>query len=130
MDIQKLPWAGIRVELEGFAVAIDPVYHFPALLGEPKEPFFPLESFGPVDAVLITHQHPDHFDPQAIIAAYGPDVPVFVPKEIVQLATASGLNQVTGAAVGETFTAGPFTMIAAQSVDGSGDPQVAAMASR
>ncbi|MZQ85969.1 MBL fold metallo-hydrolase [Paenibacillus sp. 5J-6] len=125
MNIQKLPWAGIRVELEGFAIAIDPLYHFPASrLGEPKEPFFPLESFGSATAVLITHQHADHFDPQGIISAYGADVSVFVPKEIVDLATSSGLNHVTGASIGETFNVGPFTIIAAQSVDGSGDPQV------
>ncbi|QGQ97333.1 MBL fold metallo-hydrolase [Paenibacillus psychroresistens] len=124
MNIQKLPWAGIRVELEDSSVVIDPLYHFPAKLGEPNEPFFPLESFGSVAAVLITHQHADHFDPQAIIAAYGADVRVFVPVEIVNLATTNGLSNVSGAALGETFVIGPFTIIAANSVDGSGDPQI------
>ncbi|MFC0332436.1 MBL fold metallo-hydrolase [Paenibacillus sepulcri] len=124
MEIQKLPWAGIRVELESSAIVIDPLYHFPAKLGEPNELFFPLESYGPVAAVLITHQHADHYDPQAIISAYGSDVPVFVPEEIVDLAASNGLGRVTGAPVGSTFTIGPFTIIAAQSVDGSGDPQV------
>ncbi|NHN32659.1 MBL fold metallo-hydrolase [Paenibacillus agricola] len=124
MNIQKLPWAGIRVEVENTAIIIDPLYHFPAKLGEPQESFFPLESYGSAAAVLITHQHADHFDPQAIISAYGSDVPVFVPVEIVNLATTNGLKRVTGATIGETFTLGPFTIIEANSVDGSGDPQV------
>lgn len=123
-EYSKASLGGIRIELGNFAVVIDPLYHFPAKLGEPNELFFPLESFGPATAVLITHQHADHFDPQGIISAYGADVPVFVPKEIVNIAITSGLNHVTGAAIGETFTAQPFTIIAAQSVDGSGDPQV------
>ncbi|RED61837.1 MBL fold metallo-hydrolase [Cohnella lupini] len=124
MNIQKLPWAGIRVEVESTAIVIDPLYHFPNKLGEPQELFYPLESYGPATAVLITHQHADHFDPQGIISAYGSDIPVFVPKEIRDLVTSSGLGNVTGAAIGDVFTVGPFTITAAHSVDGSGDPQV------
>ncbi|NBD27773.1 MBL fold metallo-hydrolase [Paenibacillus glycinis] len=123
MNIQKLPWAGIRVESAGAAIVIDPLHHFPALLGEPHETFSPLATYGTADAVLITHQHPDHFDPEAIMAAYGSDIPVFVPSEIVAFATSKGLTNVTGASVGDTFEAGPFTVIAANAVDGSGDPQ-------
>lgn len=124
MKIQKLPWAGIRVDLESTAIVIDPLFHFPSKLGEPHESFLPLEAYGPAAAVLVTHQHPDHFDPEAIISAYGSDIPVFVPKEIMNIATTNGLSNVTGAAIGDTFTIGPFTIIAANSVDGSGDPQV------
>ncbi|CAM4179075.1 L-ascorbate metabolism protein UlaG (beta-lactamase superfamily) [Paenibacillus endophyticus] len=124
MNIQKLPWAGIRVELESTAIAIDPLYHFPEKLGEPHESFFHLEAYGPAAAVLITHQHPDHFDPRAIIAAYGSDVPVFVTEEIVDIAVSSGLTRVTGLAIGVPCTIGPFTFLAAHAVDGSGDPQV------
>lgn len=124
MNIKKLPWAGIRIEMEKLSIVIDPLYHFPEKLGKPQEPLYPLSSFGPAAAVLITHQHPDHFDPQAIIDAYGSEIPVFVPREIAAVAVQSGLKHVTGVDVGEACTVGDFTIIAAPSADGSGDPQI------
>ena len=91
MLMTKLPWAGIRLAAsDGSAVAIDPLFHPPAMFGAPREPMRPLDAFGPVDAVLITHLHGDHFDPQAIAAFYGADIPVYVPEpgagESVELA--------------------------------------------
>jgi hypothetical protein len=44
VNIQKLPWWGIRFEFENTAIVIDLLYYFPAKLGEANEPFFPLES--------------------------------------------------------------------------------------
>jgi L-ascorbate metabolism protein UlaG (beta-lactamase superfamily) len=37
-----------------------------------------LADVGPVDAVLITHSHPDHFDPASLLR-FPPDIPVVVP---------------------------------------------------
>jgi L-ascorbate metabolism protein UlaG (beta-lactamase superfamily) len=37
-----------------------------------------LSDIGPVDAVLITHSHPDHFDPASLLR-FPPDTPVIVP---------------------------------------------------
>ncbi|MBW7474509.1 MBL fold metallo-hydrolase [Paenibacillus oenotherae] len=125
MIIQKLPWAGIHIQLDGANLVIDPLFNFPGKFNQPHEPFFPLNEFGPVDAVLITHHHGDHFDPEAISAYYGDDVPVYFPMESLQLATATTLRNVQGAHVGDSFTIGPFTATAAHSVDGMGDPQIA-----
>ncbi|MBB6669823.1 MBL fold metallo-hydrolase [Cohnella nanjingensis] len=125
MNVQKLPWAGIRVTSGTSAVVIDPLYNFPTKYGSSNEPLFPLRAFGPANAVLITHEHGDHFDPAAIIDAYGPNVPVFLPAESVAVALAAGLTNATGASVGEAFRIGAFTATATYSVDGVGDCQVA-----
>lgn len=125
MIIQKLPWAGIRIQHENTSIAIDPLFNLPEKFGAPPEPFYPLDEFGPVDAVLITHHHGDHFDPEAIAASYGKDIPVYLPKESVELARESGLQSVQGVSVGESFGIGALKATATYSVDGMGDPQIA-----
>lgn len=125
MIIQKLPWAGIRVLGESANVVIDPLFHFPSKFNPPHEPFYPLNEFGPVDAVLITHHHGDHFDPEAIAAYYGAGIPVYFPKETAHLARETSLTNIHEAALGESFEIGDLTVTATYSVDGIGDPQVA-----
>jgi len=124
MNIRKLPWAGARIESGGEAIAIDPLVHFPEKFGRPHEPLPPLSAFGTVRAVFVTHHHDDHFDPRAIAAFCGADVPVYMPAESVGHAAATPLANVRGVAIGETVEAGPFRVTASWSVDGVGDPQV------
>ncbi|KHK97474.1 beta-lactamase [Microbacterium mangrovi] len=60
-------------------------------------------------AVVITHEHPDHWTPEhlrAIRAAAG-DIPIFGPQGV---ATAAADFDVTVVAPGDTQTAGPFTL--------------------
>lgn len=125
MHIQKLPWAGIRVQTETTSLAIDPLYHFPSKFNVPHEPFYPLDEFGSVDAVLITHHHADHFDPEAIAAYYGKDIPVYFPKESAEMARNTTLTHINEASVGDSYTIGDLTVTATYSLDGAGDPQVA-----
>ncbi|MFB9330379.1 MBL fold metallo-hydrolase [Paenibacillus aurantiacus] len=126
MNIQRLPWAGIRIEAGGIAILIDPVTRIPERFGPAREPMYPLGTYGEADAILVTHLHEDHFDPQAIIETYGAAIPVYVPSEMAEAARAKGLTNVTGAAVGGSFEIGDGVKITAlQSVDGVGDVQVA-----
>ncbi|WP_248928519.1 MBL fold metallo-hydrolase [Paenibacillus hamazuiensis] len=127
MFIQKLPWAGIRVQYESTAVVIDPLFNAPEKFGQPHEPLYPLNEFGPVSAVLITHTHYDHFDPEAIAEFYGKDIPIYVPRESLEAALdqAPHLKSVRGAGIGDSFAVGPLTVTATHSVDGVGDPQIA-----
>ncbi|EFM12574.1 conserved hypothetical protein [Paenibacillus curdlanolyticus YK9] len=125
MIIQKLPWAGIRVQSKETNVVIDPLYHFPEKFGESHEPMIALNEFGPVDAVFVTHHHGDHFDPAAIIQFYGDDIPVFMYTESLPFASKSGLTRLQGVALHESVTIGGITATATYAVDGVGDPQVA-----
>ena len=125
MNIRKLPWAGILAQSGETTVAIDPLYHFPAIYGEPHEPLYPLTDYGPVDAVLVTHHHDDHFDPEAIRLFYGEDIPLFMPAESVHLAAGAGLRNAHGVLPGQSFEIGRLRATAVPSVDGTGDAQVA-----
>jgi L-ascorbate metabolism protein UlaG (beta-lactamase superfamily) len=124
--VQRMPWAGVVVKTKGTTVAIDPLYHVNTdFFGEPRQPFFPLDDFGAVDAVLITHLHSDHFDPRAIAQWYGTDVPVYVPTDAVETAKQSALTRISGVSPGESFVAGEMKIAATYSEDGLGDPQIA-----
>jgi L-ascorbate metabolism protein UlaG (beta-lactamase superfamily) len=124
MIIQKLPWAGIRVQVGGTSVAIDPLFHFPAKFGQSHEPLVPLNEFGKVDAVLITHHHGDHFDPEAIAHYYGKAIPVYMFNESLKFAGESQLTNLQGVSLGQTLQIGALTATASYSVDGVGDPQI------
>ncbi|MBH5319829.1 MBL fold metallo-hydrolase [Paenibacillus sp. GSMTC-2017] len=124
MLIKKMPWAGIYVQGEDQNIVIDPLYHFPTAFGTSHEELVPLDEFGPVDAVFITHHHGDHFDPEAIIRFYGDDIPVYLPQDSLKLVEGSPLKQLIGVSLGDTIAIEGFIITAAQSVDGLGDPQV------
>lgn len=126
MNVVKLPWAGVRLEAGGIAIVIDPITRILEEFGGAREPMYPLDRFGKVDAVLITHLHEDHFDPEAIVASYGADIPVYVPAEVADGARAAGLRNVKAASLGVPSIIGADVKVTAvPSVDGLGDVQVA-----
>jgi L-ascorbate metabolism protein UlaG (beta-lactamase superfamily) len=125
MFIQKMPWAGIHVQLEETKVVIDPLFYLAPEFGAPKEPMYTFDEFGSVDAVLITHIHNDHFDPKAIALFYGKDIPVYVPEETVEEARQSSLTNIVGVTIGKSFEIGSLTITPTYAVDGIGDVQVA-----
>jgi L-ascorbate metabolism protein UlaG (beta-lactamase superfamily) len=60
------------------SVAVDP-FLAPEYEGCPAR-YRPLSlaEMGPIDAVVITHAHPDHYDVPTLLR-FGPDMPIFVP---------------------------------------------------
>lgn len=125
MKIVKLPWASIKIELNDSSVVIDPFYHFPSDLGTPSGELYPLDDFGKTDAVLLTHVHPDHYDPEAIKQFYGESIPIYVPLETLEYVKGHGFTSVIGVSLHEIIKVGAFTVTPTFSVDGLGDPQIA-----
>jgi len=132
MIIQKLTWAGIALSVQEQTILIDPIEMekepprspFSANLGKPREKMIPLQQFRHASAVFITHLHPDHFDPAAIIATFGKDIPVYVPMEAAEAAATAGLRNVSGVRPGKSINIASFRVIATHAVDGFGSPQV------
>lgn len=128
MLIRRLQWAGALVEneSENVRILIDPVYQSPdfSFFGEPRSPFLPMDDLGGIQAVLITHLHSDHYDPDWIISRFGREIPVLTPKGTEEIVKEKGLVNVHGMGIGDTFEINGVTIISSYAVDGLGDNQV------
>src|SRR5947207_5007753 len=94
MRIKKLFWAGIECQTERCRVLLDPLENVEPLssyLGRPHDPVLHIEESGVVHA-LITHRHPDHYDPATLRRVVGPMGTVFCPRSLVDEVRASGLR--------------------------------------
>lgn len=77
MRVTKYVHSCLALEHDGKAVLIDP--------GSYSWPSIDLESLPKLDAVLITHIHPDHYYPEAIkqLRARQPELPIVSNSEVV-----------------------------------------------
>ncbi len=98
MRVTKHEHAALFIEDAGKALIVDP--------GSFTTPFTDLHG---VVAVVLTHEHPDHWTPEhleRILTQTGP-IPVFGPAGVV--AAASGFD-ITEVSPGDTVTVEPFTL--------------------
>jgi L-ascorbate metabolism protein UlaG (beta-lactamase superfamily) len=97
MRLTKLGHACVRLEKDGSRLVIDPgVWSGPGVLAE-------------ADAVLVTHEHPDHLDADAVRAALAgdPGLQLWTNASVAgQLADFGGQVHVVGH--GDSFTAAGF----------------------
>jgi L-ascorbate metabolism protein UlaG (beta-lactamase superfamily) len=100
MKLTKLEHAALILELHGRKLFIDPG-SFTTPLSDPVA----------AAAIVITHEHADHWTPAQLnrVLAVNPGVPVYGPAGVVQAASKNGL-EVTEVAAGDVITAGPFTL--------------------
>lgn len=90
MKLTKFPHACLRIEQDGGVLVVDP--------GSFSSPADALRG---ADAVLITHEHADHVDADALKAFSGA---VYAPAEVVS--QLSGVDaELTAVAPGDSFTA-------------------------
>ncbi len=73
--------------------------------------------------VLVTHRHPDHFDPLAVRKILGDAGVLVCDSDVAPLAAAEGFK-VRLASLYEPVLLGDFTATAVPAMDGYGDPQV------
>jgi L-ascorbate metabolism protein UlaG (beta-lactamase superfamily) len=118
MKITKYPQSCLLLEKDGKRLLIDP--------GQFVAETFSAEQLGAVDAVLITHEHQDHADPELIAAVVGASgIPV-----VGNHGTKNALGEVVTQVVqdGETFEVPGFAVRAHElphmlMPDGSAGPQ-------
>jgi L-ascorbate metabolism protein UlaG (beta-lactamase superfamily) len=85
----------IRIENDGFTIVVDPGFTVPD------------GTLNDADAVLVTHEHGDHFQPAMIAArvASRPHLPVYTNKSVAALLDGSGAK-VHAVGNGDAFTLG------------------------
>lgn len=98
MRVTKHEHACLRLELENRMLLIDPGSFT-----------LPLSGLRHVVAVVVTHEHPDHWTPEHLtrIRQQFPDVPVYAPAGV---AAAAAGEEIVVVAPGDTIEAGPFTL--------------------
>ncbi|HLO55388.1 MAG TPA: MBL fold metallo-hydrolase [Saprospiraceae bacterium] len=127
MNIQKLNWAGIRLECGDKTILIDPVENFSPyfpVLGIHLTPLVILPDETKVDYILITHLHLDHFDVALIKKCLKPNGKIIAytkhEKEILKLCQDFVLLNND-----EIFIENGITFKSVYSLDGIGDEQTA-----
>ncbi|HEX2191497.1 MAG TPA: MBL fold metallo-hydrolase [Longimicrobiaceae bacterium] len=128
MRIRRLSWAGVTIEAAGATLVIDPLEDAAGALrlgmGPPREALVPAGPDGSADGALVTHAHPDHFDPRALRRLLGGGGAVFCPRGMERRVLDAGLAP-RAMEAGASAQVGRATVAAVESVDGFGDPQLA-----
>jgi L-ascorbate metabolism protein UlaG (beta-lactamase superfamily) len=98
MRVTKFEHATVTIETEGSKLVIDPGSFT-----------LPLNDLSDVVAVVITHEHPDHWTPNHLdrLLEYAPGIPIYAPEGV---ANAAGGYDVTVVKPGDTVTLDDFTL--------------------
>jgi L-ascorbate metabolism protein UlaG (beta-lactamase superfamily) len=126
MEIQRLSWAGIKVEVGDTRLAVDlleDVSRLKPIMGEPKGLLFALPAEEKIDLAVVTHLHPDHYDPRALHRCLASSGRVVCHRDIRDKISADGLSA-HALELEEEFAHGDVKLTAVPAVDGFGDPQV------
>lgn len=97
MRVTKYEHAALRVERAGESLLIDPGSFTT-----------PPDDLRDVVAVVITHEHPDHWTPAHLdrILRDSPGIPIFAPQSVADIAD----HDITVVAPGDVVESGPFTL--------------------
>lgn len=98
MRVTKFEHASLRIDQNGETLLIDPGSFTT-----------PLSELGSVVALVLTHEHPDHWTPEHLdrILRVVPGIPIFAPAGVAHAAQG---YEITVVSPGETRTVGEFTL--------------------
>ena len=98
MRVTKFEHATLRIDQNGESLIIDPGSFTT-----------PLTDLGDLVAIVLTHEHPDHWTPEHLdrILRAAPGTPILAPAGVARAAEG---YEITVVAPGETHTVGSFTL--------------------
>jgi len=101
MRVTKYEHACLRLERDGSQLIIDPGVFTS-----------PLDDLDRTVAVVLTHEHPDHWTPEHLrrIREHAPDVPIYGPAGLAAAAAAAAEFGAIAVSPGDSVTAGPFAL--------------------
>ena len=123
LRVQRLAWAGIRLQFGESTLFIDPLINPAVWESSLKDPIVALGEAVGDRCVLVTHRHPDHFDPLAVAAALA-NGGTFVHAAGTSYHPLPANIRERLAPAWEPQLLGEFTATPVPAVDGYGDPQV------
>lgn len=122
--IQRLSWAGVKLQYRDTTIFLDPLTNAAIWDGAWKLPIVPMEVATPQKFVLITHVHNDHFDPKAIREIGREAGVTVVCHESKASYVGSRGFRVYGTELYAPVTLGDFTVTPVPAVDGFNEYQV------
>jgi L-ascorbate metabolism protein UlaG (beta-lactamase superfamily) len=105
----------VLIELAGVRLLTDPVLRRHVLHIVRQVPAPAPETYADIDAVLLSHLHPDHFDPRSVRRA-GSDVAVVAPAGGRATLARRGFKRVTELRAGQTLELGEVKIEAVRAV--------------
>jgi L-ascorbate metabolism protein UlaG (beta-lactamase superfamily) len=123
LKVQRLSWAGIKIELGDFTAFIDPFTSKEIWDGSWKMQITPLEVTTKSRAVMITHLHNDHFDQPALKELLKENGAVHCHAEIATTVASRGFRVRTTAKY-QPLNIGELTVTPVPAMDGVGEDQV------
>lgn len=123
LRIQRLAWAGIRLQLPQASLYLDPLIDPDAWGPALKDALIPVDDSAAENYVAITHTHPDHFDAKAVAQALAKGGTLAYPVGTSPLPIPSRARA-RPSAPWEPQLLGDFTATPVPAADGYGDTQV------
>ncbi len=120
MNIQRLSWAGLKIESGNAVLLIDAVENY-VKIGSGQ--VFHFSDDVRADIILITHLHFDHYDAATIRKCLKPGGKLVVSSLYADKVKADGFNPVE-LQLEQSFSAGAFKVTPVFAMDGVGDKQV------
>jgi len=122
LRIQRLAWAGIRLQLPSSTLFIDPLVSTEAWGDALKDPLIPIGDAVGETSVLVTHTHSDHFDAQAVAQALANGGTLAYPAG-TSPSPVPAKARLRASAFWEPQLIGDFTATPVPASDGYGDTQ-------
>jgi L-ascorbate metabolism protein UlaG (beta-lactamase superfamily) len=123
MQAQRLGWAGVRLQVADTSIWIDPLANAAVWGAALRDTLSPIESSPGDRYVLLTHRHPDHYDPDTVARALGAGGNLLSAAPTGPLPAPAG-SRSRAVETYEPQLLGDMTAVAVPAADGYGDPQV------
>lgn len=101
------------IEIGGTTVLTDPWFTFTATYDPGERVDATVDALPDLDAVVITHEHYDHCDLDALAAYRDQAVPLIAPGTVVERARAAGFSDIRQLEAWDVTTVGDLTITAA-----------------
>jgi len=124
LRVQRLAWAGIRLQLPGATMFVDPLID-PDIWGDKLvDRIIPVDDSEGDTFVLVTHRHPDHSDAMAIASALHRGGTIGYPAGTPPYNGLASNVRERPSPLWEPQFFGDFTATPVPASDGYGDPQI------
>ena len=108
LTVTRIAHATVLLDFDGLRVLTDPWFTEKAHFHQGEPLGMALKDLPPLDLIVASHAHYDHFDLTAMAAYPHKDVPLLVGPDMVEAARAAGFTQVRELGAWEAWRHGPF----------------------